>query len=123
MVESDSIHDEVRELLQELHALRWEEDREVESFARLLEERQGIIDRFEQIDGSLALVRATIARSPELTALHADIMAQESDLHEQAQALRGELHEALRKTGEGRRATKGYRLGIRPSPAMIDRSV
>ncbi len=122
-MEGDSIHDLIRERLQELLKLRLNDDQDVDSFARLLDERQRIIDQLGQIDGSLALLRETIAGSPELQDLHSQIMESESDLQKKAQSLFGELHEALRKTGEGRRATKGYRIGIKPSPAMIDRSV
>ncbi len=114
--------DEIRALLRRLAALRPEGEPDPDAFARLVEERQRIIDRLGGNDGTLALVRQIIAGSPELRELHAAVMAADKDLLRAARDLRERLRDELQRAGSGRRATGKYRLGLRPSPALIDRS-
>lgn len=121
-MDHDAIRDQVLRLLQDLFELRWEKGEDPAALERLLAERQGIIDQLGQIDGSLAVVRKVIEKSPDLQDLHARIMDQDADLLRRSQERRDQLYDALKKTGEGRRAAQGYRLGLKPSPIMIDRS-
>jgi DNA-binding FrmR family transcriptional regulator len=121
-MEPDAVREELRGLLNDLFELRWTGSDDTEALERVLRERQCLIDRLERIDGSLTVVRQVIAETPDLRDLHVRLVAQDEDLLRRALEVRDRLYEELRRTGEGRRVAQGYRLGLRPSPSIIDRS-
>lgn len=119
-VDKKAIKSQMEALLQEYASLHIDGEIDVGEFSEILKKRQKIIDQIAHIDENLTDLRKIIASSKELSDILAAINKKDRELLERAKTHRENLHAALRKAGQGRTATRGYRVNIPRSPAMID---
>jgi len=120
-VPDKEINEQIEDLLRRYGQLLPAPDADVTAFAQLADERQQIIDALEEIDGSLAILEETIARSPKLTAMVAKAREADLALVEHGNALQEQLRARVSKAKTGRAATHGYRINVKKSAIIFDK--
>lgn len=91
------------------------------TLAEFLEQRQKIIDRLREFDGSKGALREVVDAAPELRDLVRRISTRDQHVLDWARAHHDELRRQIEQTRKGTTAAKGYRLRVPTAPAIIDR--